>query len=85
MRAVGLLLLLALCGCVAPEIPEPMACGADGMQDLVGQDKAVFAAMTLPTGTRIIEPGMAITEDYSPSRLNIDLDDNGRITRVWCG
>jgi hypothetical protein len=76
---------LALSACVAAEDPVPMSCGAAGMQDLVGQDRAVFAAMTLPMGTRIITPGMAITEDYSPSRLNIDLDDNGRITRVWCG
>jgi hypothetical protein len=77
-------LVLALAACVAAG-PEEESCGAAGMQDLVGQDKAVFAAMTLPVGTRIIEPGMAITEDYSPSRLNIDLDAEGRITRVWCG
>lgn len=83
--ARGAVAALALAGCVAVEEPGPNACGADGMQDLVGRDKAVFAAMTLPMGTRIIEPGMAVTEDYSPSRLNFDLDDRGRITRVWCG
>jgi hypothetical protein len=84
-RLTAVVLAMVLGGCVAATEPEPMACGADGMQGLVGQDKAVFAAMTLPMGTRIIPPGTAITEDYSPSRLNVDLDDKGRISRVWCG
>ena len=79
------LLALALAGCVAPPTPEQNTCGTDGMQGLIGRDKSVFAAMTLPAGTRIISPGMAITEDYRPSRLNIDLDKAGRIVRVWCG
>ena len=45
----------------------------------------MLAAMTLPAGTRVITPGMAVTEDYSTSRLNIDLDTRGRITGIWCG
>lgn len=85
LTAVVLALTMIASGCVPVSGPEPETCGAEGMQDLVGQDKAVFAAMTLPMGTRIIPPGTAITEDYSPTRLNIDLDDKGRITRVWCG
>jgi hypothetical protein len=85
MRIAVLAVVLVLGGCVAIEEPEQNACGADGMQDLVGQDKSVFAAMTFPVGTRIIEPGMAITEDYSPTRLNFDIGTDGRIMRVWCG
>lgn len=77
--------MLALAACVAAEIPEESACGAAGMQDLIGRDQGVLAAMTFPTGTRIITPGMAVTEDYSPSRLNIDVDGSGKITGVWCG
>tara|TARA_R110000824_G_scaffold118960_14_gene272247 strand:+ start:381774 stop:382133 length:360 start_codon:yes stop_codon:yes gene_type:complete len=34
---------------------------------------------------RIIRPGMAVTKDYRPNRLNIDLDDEDRVTRVYCG
>ncbi|MBL9049442.1 MAG: hypothetical protein JNK19_04955 [Tabrizicola sp.] len=85
MKPFVLLGALALGACVAADEPDPLACGAGGMQDLVGQDKSVFAAMTFPVGTRIIEPGMAVTEDYRPERLNFDLDAKGRITRVWCG
>jgi hypothetical protein len=82
---LALVLGLALSGCVAAEVPDPGACGAAGMQGLVGQGREVLAAMTLPEGTRVIEPGQPVTTDYSPARLNIDLDAKGRIARVWCG
>ncbi len=85
MTGRALLLVLALGGCVAPGEPDRNACGAAGMQGLVGQGREVLAAMTVPAGTRVIEPGMPVTEDYSVSRLNIDLGADGRITRVWCG
>ena len=81
--ALAGVLCLVLAACV--DQPGPDACGAAGMQDLLGQDRGVLAAMTLPTGTRVITPGMAVTEDYSASRLNIDLDAQGRITGIWCG
>jgi hypothetical protein len=72
-----------MAACVAE--PEENACGAAGMQDLVGRDKAALAAITLPVGTRVIEPGTAVTEDYRADRLNIDVDAGGTITGVWCG
>jgi hypothetical protein len=31
---------------------------------------------------RFIAPGDAVTEDFSPTRLNIDIDDAGRILRA---
>lgn len=76
---------LVLGACVAAETPVENACGAAGLQDLLGKDRSVLAAMTLPMGTRIITPGMAVTEDYSPTRLNIWLDRQGRIERISCG
>ena len=80
-----LALAMVLAGCVSADAPDQNACGAAGMQSLVGQGRDVLAAMTLPQGTRVIEPGMAITEDYRADRLNLDVDAGGRITRVWCG
>jgi hypothetical protein len=85
MQLAFLASAVALAGCVPVTDAVPSACGADGMQNLVGQDKAVFAAMTFPMGTRIIEPGMPVTADFSAERLNFDLDKTGRIVRVWCG
>jgi len=80
---LALALILGLSACVAA--PDKTACGAAGMQQLVGRDDAVLAAMTFPQGTRLIYPGTAVTEDYRPDRLNIDLDATGRITGLWCG
>jgi hypothetical protein len=79
----ALLLSFGLAACVAE--PEQNVCGAAGMQNLIGQDDDVLAAMTVPVGTRLIYPGTPVTEDYSPARLNIDIDQFGRITGVWCG
>lgn len=69
----------------APADPAPAdQCGAAGMQSLVGQPASVLAAMTFPAGTRIIEPGMAVTMDYRPDRLNITIGEDGLIAAVAC-
>ena len=60
-------------------------CGADGYGNLIGQSVDFLADKTFPNPVRIIKPGMAVTMDYSPSRLNVDLDKNNRIIRLWCG
>ena len=36
-------------------------------------------------GVRVIKPGMAVTMDYREDRVNIDVDDKGRVLRVRCG
>lgn len=81
---------LALAACQplpgpGPLPPEADACGAAGLQGLIGQEASVLAAMSLPMGTRIIQPGMAVTMDYREDRLNIELDGAGKIIRVACG
>lgn len=83
MAKAALLLALGLMACVAA--PGQDTCGAAGMQDMVGKDSTVLAAMTFPAGTRVIEPGTAVTEDYRPDRLNFDIDQSGTITGIWCG
>jgi hypothetical protein len=34
---------------------------------------------------RWIRPDDAVTMDYNPRRINVELDDAGRVTRVYCG
>jgi len=34
---------------------------------------------------RILNEGDMYTQDYKPQRLNIEIDQSGIITRVWCG
>lgn len=86
---------LALASCVVVPLPSvggggatpapEDACGASGLQGLVGQSSAVLQTMRFAGPVRIIEPNMAVTMDYSAARLNIWLNSAGRIDRVTCG
>ena len=94
MRIPALLLALpiALLGCVPepePPVTDPMpvedACGANGLQDLVGQSAKKLEVMRFAKPVRIIRPGMAVTMDYSAERLNIEINEAKIISRVSCG
>ena len=86
MRLMPFALPLALAACQVETVatPAPSDCGADAYQSLVG---ANLAAVTLPAdlGARIIEPGMAVTMDYRPDRMNIEVEESGWIMAVYCG
>lgn len=86
-HAVPLVLLAAAaCAETLPETPaDADGCGAAALVHLIGEDMSALAAMSFPDRTRFIRPGDAITMDYSQTRLNFDLDADGRITRIWCG
>jgi hypothetical protein len=84
-RIIGVMLVLGLCACMPAPVDLTPACGADVLGGFVGQPVVALQAQGLPPGARIIRPGDAVTEDFGPSRLNIDLDANDRITRLWCG
>jgi hypothetical protein len=94
-RCACLAVLLICSGCTAPPVtPEQPApppptlattCGADGLQSLVGRPASVLQTMRFGTTTRIIRPGMAVTMDFSPARLNIEIDAAETIVRVSCG
>lgn len=85
--------LLAFAGLVAlaacqPDMPQGAgsdSCGAGALQGLVGQPATVLDSMKFASPTRILRPGMAATMDYSPDRLNIEIDAAERIIRVQCG
>jgi len=40
--------------------------------------------MTFPAGTRVINPGDAVTMDFRADRLNIEVGVNGRIDKIGC-
>ncbi len=75
---------LMLNACETATEPGPDTCGAAALQDRIGEGRTALTD-PLPEGTRIIPPGTAVTQDYRPERLNIDVDAQGRITRIWCG
>ncbi len=68
-----------------PDMSMPDTCLADGSQGLVGQPESVLAAMTFVQGTRIFRTGDALTMDFSPERLNIEIGQDGTIVTVFCG
>jgi len=91
--------ILALSACAGDEAarpsppPPPTAgepgCGADRLGAYIGKPASDdnLAAIRKESGAnaiRVIKPGMAVTMDYRPDRLNVELDDAGRITALRC-
>jgi hypothetical protein len=93
---LALPVLLAACEVQGTDMPplglpeaEPVAqadtCGAARFASLVGQAKSVVDGMTFPAGTRVILPGTAVTMDFREERLNVLIDGNAAVERVYCG
>lgn len=87
-------LLLAMVACTA--MPPADAPAADGPCDATAATWAVGSAATAEvverarlethsSNVRVIEPGQPVTMDYSPERLNIDVNERGAITGLRCG
>lgn len=90
MRLVAPFLGLALLAACQTETPEPapdtwQSCGADDLQALIGQPLARFDGHPDAQATRVIAPGMAVTMDHRPDRLNVEHDAGSVITRIYCG
>jgi hypothetical protein len=81
---------LALAACqqdddvAASPAPED-ACGAAPLQSIVGEDIADHGELEPDDKLRVIGPDTAVTMDYRADRLNVEYDEAGTITRVYCG
>lgn len=69
---------------------EDDQCGASLVQSFVGirANETLRAEIATRSGARTvrwIEPGMAVTMDFRPDRLNAELDQDGVITVFRCG
>ena len=93
--ATGVMALLAAACQAQPNVPAPdpqpvptlpeEACGAAGLQGLVGQP---LAAVTLPAyePQRVYAANDMVTMDFSPQRRNIVLSvDRTTIVEIRCG
>lgn len=84
------LIALTMTACQMGKRPTPEAgdfvpsCGKDQFMGLIGQDGATLRDVDLPPATRVVKPGMALTMDYRPDRLNVSINKAGKIDRVWC-
>ncbi|QYX56176.1 hypothetical protein K1T73_14070 [Roseovarius sp. SCSIO 43702] len=83
--------LMALSACQTGEDdsdatgPEQDACGASQYADRIGTDHEQYDFTAPDRPLRIIPPDSAVTLDHRPERLNVDIDEDGKITRIWCG
>ena len=69
---------------------DDSGCGADKLanwRNVLPTDevKAKIAATVGERPIRYIAPGDAVTLDFSPSRLNVELGEDGRIKLFRCG
>ncbi|WP_334182321.1 I78 family peptidase inhibitor [Novosphingobium sp.] len=77
---------------VADATPPPSmepSCGAEQFASYIGQTASddVIAAITAARGDkpmRVIKPGMAVTMDYRPDRLNVQVGEDGKISKFTC-
>lgn len=89
----ALCLVLTACQPVPHEAPYPgspgpldlVKCGGDLVQPLIGQPVTNLPRSGNWGTLRVIRPGDAVTEDYSDTRLNVQLDANDRIMALSCG
>lgn len=71
--------------------PDAGACNADAASaGAIGKtaDAATVERAKTQAGAkyaRVIKPGMMVTMEFNPDRLNIDVDDKNVITNVRCG
>ena len=74
----------------AAPMPGAGACDATALAALVGKPftpalEADARARAKVQNVRAIRPGMAVTMDFRPDRLNIDIDEKNVVTGFRCG
>lgn len=89
MQRLILALPLVLAACVQPVPPAqpdiaPDDCKASSYQGLVGQSRSILTTMMLPAGSRVVGYGDPVTTDFRSDRLNVELDQGGRISKISC-
>lgn len=92
-------LLLPACAPPSPQAPTVVAeampraagaCNAEPAQGAVGQPASPQRAETArqlagAQTVRVIGHDDMVTKEYDTSRLNLQLDERGRVVRVYCG
>jgi ABC-type enterochelin transport system substrate-binding protein len=91
--AISTALLMSACSTPATgQAPEPVTsrCNAAPAQFAVGRnaDAALENEVRTRTGAktvRVLKPNQIVTMEFNAERLNLSVDDAGRVTRVACG
>ena len=71
---------------LAPAVANTVAtCAGTDVLAMVGQNVAKLPATGPWSALRILKPGAMATMDYSPTRLNVNVDASGTILQLTCG
>jgi hypothetical protein len=69
--------------------PRPVtrenSCNSADYMHLIGRPAAEVEAVTFERPVRIIPLGAAVTMEFSPARINFELDGAGNVARIYCG
>lgn len=68
----------------ADAVKQPDTCNAASFSYLIGKPASTLDGMRFAKPMRLITPGMAVTMDFNPERLNIMADEKGIITSLHC-
>ncbi len=68
-----------------PPVVDLSSCRAEGVRNLIGQDVRLLPDSGSWASYRVIHPGQVITMDFSATRLNLRVDENGIIQSMFCG
>lgn len=79
----GIVMAFVICASAA-SASENDTCGAGALETLLNQPLETVETQ-LPETARILPPGSVMTQDFRPDRLNVNLDEDGVIVRIWCG
>ncbi|HLT98967.1 MAG TPA: I78 family peptidase inhibitor [Burkholderiaceae bacterium] len=60
-------------------------CGSAKFSHLEGTSGENLNESMFPAGSRVLRPGMVMTMDYRGDRLNVVIDEAGKVDRVYCG
>lgn len=93
LPVAAMLLSMAACTAMPPAGAPPQAqgpCQAEAASWAIGHAASPEVverarAETHSSHVRVIEPGQAVTMDYNPDRLNINVNERGAITGLKCG
>ena len=66
-------------------VPPLESCGGNALIHWVGEAVSDVEIASLSQPVRLIRPGDMVTRDYRRERLNVELDENETILRLWCG
>ena len=61
-----------------------LSCVDDELCALIGQPVSAAPGI-IPETARVIGPGDLYPQEYVPNRVNVEHNDAGIVTRLWCG